>query len=98
MSTPSRTEAKKNQYVGQAKESAGYVLGNESLESKGKTQANTGHAEETAANVTGYIQGAADQVTGAVKGAVNALTGNTFGEVGNKAQEKKGEAQKSFNS
>ncbi|KAI9359092.1 hypothetical protein BD770DRAFT_386589 [Pilaira anomala] len=98
MSTPSRTEAKKDQFIGQAKEHVGYAVGNESLEAKGKTQANAGQVEETAANLSGYVQGAVNQVSGAVQGAMNALTGNTSAEAGSKVQEKKGEAQKSFNS
>ncbi|CAO3643400.1 unnamed protein product [Mucor hiemalis] len=92
------TEAKKDQFVGHTKENVGHVVGNESLEAKGKTQANAGSVQETAANVQGYVQGAVDQVSGAVKGAVNSLTGNNSGEAANKAQEKKGEAQKTFNS
>jgi uncharacterized protein YjbJ (UPF0337 family) len=68
------------------------------MEAEGKTQRGSGQAQETAANVTGYVQGVADQVTGAVKGAYNSLTGNTGDEAANKAQEKKGEAQQSFNS
>ncbi|GAA5797588.1 hypothetical protein HPULCUR_002976 [Helicostylum pulchrum] len=98
MSSPSRTEAKKDQFIGHTKENVGHVVGNESLETKGKTQANAGQVEETAANLTGYVQGAFNQASGAVQGAVNALTGNTSGEAGNKVQEKKGEAQKSVNS
>ncbi|CAO3654996.1 unnamed protein product [Mucor hiemalis] len=96
--SPSRTEAKKDQFIGHTKENVGHVLGNESLEAKGKTQANAGAVQETAANVAGYVQGAVDQVSGAVQGAYNALTGNSAGEAESKAQEKKGEAQKAFNS
>jgi uncharacterized protein YjbJ (UPF0337 family) len=98
MSSPSRTEAKKDQFVGHTKENVGHVVGNESLEAKGKTQANAGSVQETAANVAGYVQGAVDQVSGAVKGTINSITGNNSGEAANKAQEKKGEAQKTFNS
>ncbi|KAI9357402.1 hypothetical protein BD770DRAFT_388648 [Pilaira anomala] len=98
MSSPSRTEAKKDQFVGHAKENVGHVVGNESLEAKGKTQANAGSVQETAANISGYVQGAVSQVSGAVQGAVNSLTGNTTGEAENKAEQKKGEAQKAFNS
>lgn len=98
MSSPSRTEAKKDQFVGNVKENIGSAVGNESLEAKGKTQNNAGVVQETAATVQGYVAGAADQVVGAVKGAYNSLTGDTSAEVGNKVQEKKGEAQKTFNS
>lgn len=98
MSSPSRTEAKKDQFIGHAKENVGHVVGNESLEAKGKTQSGAGQVEETAANITGYVQGVANQVTGAVQGVYNSLAGNTTGEAENKVQEKKGEAQKTFNS
>jgi uncharacterized protein YjbJ (UPF0337 family) len=98
MDSPSRTEAKKDQFVGHVKENVGHVVGNESLEQKGKTQSGAGQVQETAANVAGYVQGVANQVTGAVQGAYNSLTGNTADEASNKATEKKGEAQKAFNS
>lgn len=98
MSSPSRTEAKKDQVVGNVKENIGSTVGNESLEAKGKTQNNAGVAQETAATVQGYVEGAIDQVSGAVKGAYSSISGNTIGEAGNKVQEKKGEAQKTFNS
>ncbi|KAI8082384.1 hypothetical protein BDF21DRAFT_361500 [Thamnidium elegans] len=98
MSSPSRTEAKKDQFIGHAKENVGYAVGNESLETKGKTQANAGQVEETAVNLTGYVQGAINQASGVIQGTVNAITGNTSGEAENKVQEKKGEAQKSLNS
>ncbi|KAI9354025.1 hypothetical protein BD770DRAFT_325279 [Pilaira anomala] len=98
MSSPSRTEAKKDQFVGSTKETVGNAVGNESLEAKGKTQNNAGVVQETAATVQSYVEGAVDQVSGAVKGAYDSLTGNTTGEAGDKVQEKKGEAQKAFNS
>lgn len=98
MSSPSRTEAKKDQFVGNVKENVGSAVGNESLEAEGKTQNNAGAIQETAATVQGYVTGAVDQVAGAVKGAYNALTGDTTAEAENKVQEKKGEAQKAFNS
>ncbi|CAO3625733.1 unnamed protein product [Mucor hiemalis] len=79
-------------------DSVGGAVGNDSLQSKGKAQNASGNTEETAANVTGYVKGAADQAAGAVKGAFNSATGNNTGEAGNKVQEKKGEAQKTFNS
>ncbi|KAI9363313.1 hypothetical protein BD770DRAFT_381229 [Pilaira anomala] len=98
MSSPSRTEAKKDQFVGSAKETVGSAVGNESLEAKGKTQNNAGAVQDIAATAQSYVEGAADQVSGAVKGAYNSLTGNTTAEAGNKVQEKKGEAQKAYNS
>lgn len=94
---PSRTEAKKDKVVGSVKENVGSVVGNESLEAKGKSQNSAGVVQETAANVQGYVQGAADQVAGAVKGAYNSLAGNTGSEAADKVQKKKGEAQKEFN-
>ncbi|KAI8362779.1 hypothetical protein BD560DRAFT_404074 [Blakeslea trispora] len=96
MDSPSRTEAKKDQFVGGAKENIGSALGNESMQAKGQTQNAAGHGQETAATVTDYVKGTMDQVTGAVKGAVNSLTGNTGDEAANKMQEKKGEAQKNL--
>lgn len=94
---PSRTDAKKDQFIGSVKENAGAAVGNESLEARGKAQNNAGDVQETAANVQGYVQGAVDQVAGAVKGAYNSLTGNTADEAANKVQQKKGEAQKEYN-
>ncbi|KAG2235579.1 hypothetical protein BDF21DRAFT_411588 [Thamnidium elegans] len=98
MSSPSKTEAKKDQLVGNVKENVGHAVGNQSLEAEGKTQNGAGAAQETAANVQGYVQGAANQVSGAVQGAYNSLTGNSTAEAGSKVQEKKGEAQKALNS
>ncbi|KAI8889962.1 hypothetical protein K501DRAFT_237577 [Backusella circina FSU 941] len=94
---PSKTDAKKDQFVGNVKENVGGVLGNESMETEGQTQRGRGQAQETAANVSGYVQGVAEQVTGAVKGAYNSLTGNTTDEAANKVQQKKGEAQQDIN-
>jgi uncharacterized protein YjbJ (UPF0337 family) len=98
MSAPSKTDAKKDQFVGNVKENAGSLVGNESLEAKGKAQNAEGNTQETAAKVSGFVQGVTDQVSGAVKGAYNSVTGNTGDEAANKVQEKKGDAQKSFNS
>ncbi|KAI8353247.1 hypothetical protein EDC96DRAFT_517317 [Choanephora cucurbitarum] len=96
MDSPSRTDAKKDQFVGDVKQNVGSAVGNESLESKGQAQNAAGHGQETAATLTDYVKGTADQVAGAVKGAYNSLTGNTTSEAGNKVQEKKGEAQKNL--
>ncbi|EIE76031.1 hypothetical protein RO3G_00735 [Rhizopus delemar RA 99-880] len=93
MSSPSRTDAKKDQFVGNVKETAGNAVGNESLENKGQAQNASGKTQETAANVTDYIKGTINQASGAVMGAVNSLTGNTTDEAGNKVCQKKGEAQ-----
>ncbi|KAI8080771.1 uncharacterized protein B0P05DRAFT_468751 [Gilbertella persicaria] len=95
---PSRTDAKKDQFIGSVKDNVGGAVGNESMQSKGKTQNAAGHGQETAANVTDYVKGAMDQAAGAVKGAYNSLTGNTTGEAQNKMQQHKGEAQKEFSS
>ena len=53
---------------------------------------------ETDGVVYPIAQGLKDQVTGAVQGAVHSLTGNTTSETSDKVQQKKGEAQKEFNS
>jgi uncharacterized protein YjbJ (UPF0337 family) len=98
MSSPSKTDAKKDQFVGDVKSTMGSAVGNESLEAKGQTQHNSGLVEETTANVAGYVQGAVNTVSGVVSGAVGALTGNTSQEATGKAEEKKGEAKKSQNS
>lgn len=94
----SKSEAKKDQFVGNVKETVGNTLGNERLQAEGKTQHGQGQATEAAANIQGYVQGLANQVSGTVQGAINSLTGNTSGEASNKVQEKKGEAQKEMNS
>ncbi|KAL0082341.1 hypothetical protein J3Q64DRAFT_1239762 [Phycomyces blakesleeanus] len=96
--TPSRTDGKTDQFKGNVKETVGSAVGNDSLKREGNTQNSTGHVEETTAKTTGYVQGLTDQVSGAVKGAYNSLTGNTTDEAGNKVEQKKGEAQKNFNS
>jgi uncharacterized protein YjbJ (UPF0337 family) len=95
---PSRTDAKKDQFVGNAKDTVGGAVGNERMQAEGQTQHGSGQVQETAANTKGYVEGMADQVAGAVKGAYNSLTGNSGDEAANKAQQKKGEAQSSFNS
>ncbi|RCH90912.1 hypothetical protein CU097_011383 [Rhizopus azygosporus] len=91
-------ELNQNQFMGNVKEGAGNMMGNERMQSEGQTQQGAGNVQETAANVTGYVKGAMDQAAGAMKGAFNSLTGNTTGEAGNKVQQKKGEAQKDWNS
>jgi uncharacterized protein YjbJ (UPF0337 family) len=95
---PSKSEGKKDQFVGNIKETVGSAVGNESLQSEGTAQHGSGEVQETAATVSGYVQGAVDQTVGAVKGAYNALTGNTADEASAKVQKKKGEAQQEFNS
>lgn len=95
---PSRTDAKKDKFMGSVKDNVGSVFGNESLQAEGKSQNSAGAVQETAANVQGYVQGAADNIAGAVKGAYHSLTGNTSSEMGDKAQKAKGEAQKEWNS
>ncbi|CAO3654685.1 hypothetical protein MBANPS3_009963 [Mucor bainieri] len=82
MSSPSKTEAKKDQFVGNVKENVGSAVGNESLEAKGTAQKS---------------DGAYDQAAGAVQGVVNSLTGNNSGEAEAKVQEKKGEAERKIN-
>ncbi|KAL0081644.1 hypothetical protein J3Q64DRAFT_1730717 [Phycomyces blakesleeanus] len=98
MSAPSKTDAKKDQLIGDAKDTVGTMVGNESLQAKGQAQHNEGVVQETAANISGFVQGLSDQVQGTVTGAYNALTGNTTGEVTSKAEKKSGEAQKAVNS
>ncbi|KAI8079530.1 uncharacterized protein B0P05DRAFT_540985 [Gilbertella persicaria] len=95
---PSRSDAKKDQLVGNVKETAGNLVGNERLQAEGKTQHGQGQANEAAANIVGYAQGLKDQVTGAVQGAVHSLTGDNTNEASDKVQQKKGEAQKEINS
>ena len=51
---PSRSEAKKDQFVGNVKETAGNLVGNERLQAEGKTQHGQGQANEAAANIIGY--------------------------------------------
>ncbi|KAI7897906.1 uncharacterized protein BX663DRAFT_444214 [Cokeromyces recurvatus] len=96
MSPLSRSEGKKDQAVGNMKDTVGSAFGNESLQSKGKTQNATGRGEEGGAQMSDYIKGTANQASGAVKGAFNSLTGDTSAEAANKCQQKKGEAQKGF--
>ncbi|KAI7863944.1 hypothetical protein BDF14DRAFT_1838784 [Spinellus fusiger] len=98
MDSFSRTEGKTDQFKGNLKEKVGSTLGNDSMEREGAQQNISGNAQETAANASGYVQGLSDQISGAVKGAYNSLTGNSADEVGDKAQQKKGEAQEKFNS
>jgi uncharacterized protein YjbJ (UPF0337 family) len=98
MNSPSITDAKKDQFVGDVKSAVGSAVANDSLGAKGKTQHNSGLIEETSAQISGYVQGAVNTVSEAVSGAVGALTGNSTGEASAKAEEKKGEAQKAFNS
>jgi uncharacterized protein YjbJ (UPF0337 family) len=59
----SRTDAKKDKFVGDVKDKVGGATGNESMQAKGKSQNASGETQETAANVQGFVQGAVDQVT-----------------------------------
>ncbi|KAG2198920.1 hypothetical protein INT46_008252 [Mucor plumbeus] len=97
MSSPSKTEAKKDQFVGNVKENVGSAVGNESLEAKGTAQKSDGNVQEIAANVQHFVQGAYDQAAGAVQGVVDSITGNNSGEAEAKVQEKKGEAERKIN-
>lgn len=94
----SKTGAKKDQFVGNAKDTFGGAVGNNSLQSEGKAQNASGSLEEGIATVQGYVSGAASQVEGAVKGAYNALVGDNSGEAAAKATKAKGETQKEWNS
>ncbi|KAI9357404.1 hypothetical protein BD770DRAFT_388649 [Pilaira anomala] len=97
MSSQSRVQSKKNKLIGRTKQNIGRAVGNESLQAKGRIQANTGSVQGTTANVSGYAQGTVSQVSGALKGAVNALTGNSGGQMKNMAERQKGKAQKAYN-
>lgn len=92
-STPSEVDAKKDQYVGNTREAVGSAVGNESLETKGKSQNGAGQIQQAAATAVNYVHGVSDQIQGAVTGAYDALTGNSAGEANAKVQEKKGEAK-----
>lgn len=81
MSFPTNNEAKKDRYVGQAKENVGQTFGNESLENKGQAQHNTGMIEETASNVGGLVDGTVNTVGGLLGGTVNTLGGALQGTV-----------------
>ncbi|KAI9259770.1 hypothetical protein EDC94DRAFT_660477 [Helicostylum pulchrum] len=81
MSLPTTNEAKKDQYVGQTKENVGHTFGNESLETKGQAQHNTGLIEETAANVGGLVDGTVNTVGGLVGGTVNTVGGALQGTI-----------------
>lgn len=98
MDSPSRTDAKKDQFVGNIKETVGHAVGNESLETRGKAQHGSGMVEETMANVSGYMQGAYNTVSGTVQGVAGAFTGNTSQEASGKVEKKKGQAEKEFKS
>lgn len=78
-------------------ENVGHAVGNQSLEGKGRAQHSSDAVEEVAANIEGFVTGAYDQAAGAMKGAYNSPTRNSGSEAVNKAQEKKGEAQKKWN-
>lgn len=75
MSFPTNNEAKKDQYVGQTKANVGQTFGNESLETKGQAQKNTGVIEETASNLGGFVGGTINTVGGVLQGTLNSLSG-----------------------
>ncbi|KAI8365881.1 hypothetical protein EDC96DRAFT_509130 [Choanephora cucurbitarum] len=80
---PSKTEAKKDQFVGDAKETVGSAVGNERLKSEGQTQHGNGLLQETTANLAGAVQGTLNTVTGTVNGALNGFVDGLNG-TGNK--------------
>ncbi|KAI8080253.1 uncharacterized protein B0P05DRAFT_469329 [Gilbertella persicaria] len=73
---PNKTEAKKDQYVGDVKETAGSAVGNERLKTEGQTQHGNGLIQETTANIGDVVQGTLNTVTGTVNGLVSGLTGS----------------------
>lgn len=73
---PSKTEAKKDQYVGNAKETAGNAVGSQSLQNEGRAQHSDGLIQETTSNLTGLVNNTVGTATGAVSGVLNGLLGS----------------------
>ncbi|ORZ01185.1 hypothetical protein BCR43DRAFT_486502 [Syncephalastrum racemosum] len=77
--TPSKTEGKIDQNIGNVKEGLGNVTGQEKMQSEGTAQRGQGEANETAANVTDFVKNIPNKAEGAVKGVMNSFTGGSSG-------------------
>lgn len=74
-SSPSKTEARKDQYVGDAKQTVGSAVGNDHLQAKGQAQNNDGLIQETTANAANLVTGVVNGATGTVQGVLGGLLG-----------------------
>lgn len=74
-SSPSKTEARKDQYVGDAKQTVGSAVGNDNLQTSGQAQNNNGLIQETTANAANLVTGVVNGATGTVQGVLGGLLG-----------------------
>lgn len=74
-SSPSKTEATKDQYVGDTKQNVGSAVGNEDLQARGQAQNNDGLIQETTANAANLVSGVVNGATGTVQGVLGGLGG-----------------------
>jgi len=93
----SRMEAKKDQYVGGAKETTGKVIGNEQWQAEGKAQKAKGEATEAAIKAKERTKGTGEQVKGGLKEGAGTVLGNEQMKYEGKAERKKGEIRKKAN-
>lgn len=77
--TPSKTEGKLDQNIGNVKESVGGAVGHDKMQAEGTAQRGQGEANETAANVTDFVKNIPNKAEGAVKGVMNSFTGGNSG-------------------
>ncbi|KAL9545318.1 hypothetical protein MBANPS3_007206 [Mucor bainieri] len=70
-SSPSKTEARKDQYMGDAKQTVGSAVGNDHLQAQGQAQNNN----ETTANAANLVTGVVNGATGTVQGVLGGLLG-----------------------
>lgn len=76
MDSPSKTDAKLDQAVGNAKETVGDAVNNDKMKSEGAAQRGQGQINEATADLSGFVKGVKDKAEGALKGIQNAFGGN----------------------
>ncbi|TIB80024.1 putative quinone oxidoreductase [Wallemia mellicola] len=93
---PSKFNANYDSITGNLKESAGNILGYESLKESGAKQHASGEAEKQAATAKQYTEGATEGVQAKAQNVFGAVTGDKEQQAKGAAKEDKAEAKRNF--
>lgn len=92
-----RAKGKLDEAIGNVKQGAGNLTGNERLEAEGRAQELGGEARQDAAKTVGTAKGMAEEARGNLKQGLGNLTDNERLEAEGRADELRGESRQKFN-
>ena len=92
-----RMKGKADEIVGNIKQGAGDMVGNERLEAEGKAQELGGEARQETAKAVGQAKGAAEEAKGNLKQGLGNLTDDERLQAEGKVDELQGEARQKAN-